>query len=139
MDQNNRVLRVAAKAVIEAEGGILSLHPSKIDLNRNWQMPGGIRDEIDEPISETAIREVREETGIDLSNVPGKVIKVGEWPAVDQGEQVKIVAIFYHFVLPKRPIVTLSHEHDDSVWLDKENFRSYHSNQEVYDLVEDLL
>lgn len=134
-----RVLRVAAKAVIEAENGILILQPSNIDLNRKWHIPGGIRDNIDESISETAVREVLEETGIDLRKMPGTVFKVGESQAVDKGENVKILAVFFHYTLPKRPPVQLSHEHDDCAWIDRSNYKDYTANPEVYQIVEELL
>lgn len=135
---SERVQRVAAKAVIQAEGGILALHPSSIDANRNWHIPGGIRDDINEPIQQTALREVLEETGIDLGAVSGEVIKVGEWPAVDKGEDVKILAVFFLFKLDSRPKVVLSEEHVDFAWLDGKNYKDFPANQEVYEIVERL-
>lgn len=128
--------RVAAKVVIEAEGGILVLHPSAIDLNRNWQIPGGIRDDISESLAMTGVREVREETGITLETPPNQVIKYGEWQAVDKGEKVKILAVFFHVSLDKRPDIVLSEEHDDYMWLDSKNYRQITANPEVYELVE---
>jgi 8-oxo-dGTP pyrophosphatase MutT (NUDIX family) len=133
------VLRVAAKAVIESEQGILIMHPSEIDLNRNWQMPGGIRDDITESILQTAVREVIEETGIDLGGRAGTVFKVGEWRATDKGEKVKILAVFFHFTLAKRPEITLSHEHDDFAWINRSNYKQYQANPEVYEIIEELL
>lgn len=115
------------------------MHPAAIDLNRNWQIPGGIRDDIMEPILMTAIREVTEETGIDLRDVPGSVFKVGEWQAVDNGENVKILAVFFHFILPRRPAVTLSHEHDNFAWVDVTNYEQYPANPEVNEIIEELL
>jgi 8-oxo-dGTP pyrophosphatase MutT (NUDIX family) len=134
-----RVLRVAAKAVIEAEGSILIMHPSEIDINRNWQIPGGIRDNINETINQTAVREVLEETGIDIAGLFGRVFKVGEWPAIDHGKHVKIIAVFFHFKLPKRLAITLSHEHDDLAWVNRLNYKEYKANPEVYEIVEELL
>ncbi len=128
-----------AKAVIEAEDGILILHPSEIDANRNWHIPGGIRDDIQEPIDETARREVREETSIKLDDIKGSVFKTGEWLAVDQGEKVKILAVFFHFILPHRPKITLSSEHDEFTWIDRTSYRDYQANKEVYEIVEELL
>lgn len=137
--QNELVLRVAAKAVIEAKHGILALHPSAIDLNRKWHIPGGIRDDIMEPILQTAVREVKEETGINLRDVSGAVCKIGEWQAIDKGEKVKILAVFYHFKLSERPDIILSHEHDKYIWLDRENYKQYETNPEVSELIEELL
>jgi len=133
------MLRVGAKAVIEAENTILVLHPSEIDLNRKWHIPGGIRDNIEESIDNTAMREVLEETGVDLSNNDGRVFKVGEWLAVDKDTDVKILAIFFHYVLPEKPKITLSHEHDNFAWLDKSNYHSYSVNIEVNEIIEELL
>ncbi len=133
------VQRVAAKAVIVSENGILALHPSAIDLNRKWQVPGGIRDDINESITDTAIREVKEETGIDITSYDTVVVKVGEWKAVDKDEKVKILAVFYLFELPSRPEITLSHEHDDYAWLDKDNYVQYDANPEVLELINTLL
>lgn len=95
MNEQHLAERVAAKVVILSEGGILALHPSEIDANRKWHMPGGIREDIREPIEQTGAREVAEETGIDISGLSGEVIKAGEWPAIDKGEHVRILAVFY--------------------------------------------
>lgn len=133
------VLRVAAKVVIQAEAGILTLHPSDIDLNRKWHIPGGIRDDIDEPLQETAVRELREETGIKLDVDQMRPLKIGEWFAVDQGEKVKILAVFFHVILPSRPEVSLSHEHDQHAWLDKSNYKDHDMNPEVSDIIMELL
>jgi 8-oxo-dGTP pyrophosphatase MutT (NUDIX family) len=138
---SNEILgqRIAAKAVILAEGGILALHPSEIDANRKWHIPGGIRDDIDEPLAMTAVREVLEETKIDIKDVPGRPFKIGEWTAIDKGERVKILAVFYRFVLPVRPDITLSHEHVDYAWLDEHNHKNYDANAEVHEIIEELL
>lgn len=139
MSELNLAQRVATKAVIMAEGGILALHPSEIDANRKWHIPGGIRDDILEPIEQTGVREVAEETGIDLTSHNGKLIKIGEWPAVDKGEKVRILAVFFLYVLDVRPKIKLSSEHVEYAWLDKKNHRDFEANQEVYELVDELL
>ena len=133
------VQRVATKVVIEAEGAILALHPSEVDLNRNWQIPGGIRDDFSETLIETGVREVGEETGLDIGGMAMRVFKYGEWTAVDKGEKVGIVAVFFHVILPKRPDIVLSHEHDDLAWLTKANHKDYQANREVHEIVEELL
>ena len=138
MFSDKLVQRISGKAVIEAEGAILALHPTNIDANRKWHMPGGIRDDINESVLGTAVREVLEETGINLSGVPTDVFKISEWEAVDKEEHVKILAVFFHFVLPKRPPIVLSDEHDKSAWLDLDNYRSFNANKEVYEIIERL-
>lgn len=136
--EEQRVQRVAGKAVIEAEGGILVLQPSQIDLNRKWHLPGGLRDDIAEPILATTAREVAEETGIDLQNVPGKVVTIGEWPAVDQGQKVKILGVFFHFKLEKRPNIVLSEEHDQGMWINRSNYHEIETSPEMVEIVEML-
>ena len=139
MSKNELVQRVAAKAVIMAEDGILALHPSEIDENRKWHIPGGIRDDILEPIEQTGIREVAEETGIDLNGHFGKIVKVGEWSAVDKGERVRILAVFFLYSLDERPNIRISPEHVEYAWLDKANHQKFTANPEVHELIEELL
>ena len=132
--------RYAAKVVIESKGAILALHPSEIDLNRKWQMPGGICDDPEhETLEETGVREVMEETGIDISSHILRRFKQGYWTAVDKGEKVSIVAVFMHLILPERPQVVLSEEHDDFAWLTRTNYRDYEANREVYEIIRELL
>jgi 8-oxo-dGTP pyrophosphatase MutT (NUDIX family) len=95
-----------------------------------------MRDDIEESIIETAYREVREETGIDLSGVSYKVIKIGEWQAIDKGVPVKILGIFFHFVLPQRPQVALSEEHNDFVWVNLSNYQNYDLHPDLKKSVE---
>jgi 8-oxo-dGTP pyrophosphatase MutT (NUDIX family) len=138
IDANVPKQRVAAKAVIEVGGKFLVLHPSAIDANRKWHIPGGIRDDISEPLHTTAVREVMEETGIDLGGLEGKLLRIGEWPAIDKGEQVKILAVFFHFILPTQPNIVLSNEHDAFAWIDAVNHLDYEANVEVHEIVDAL-
>lgn len=135
---NNKVQRVAGKAVIQTSDGILILKPSGIDPNKKWHIPGGIRDDIEEPILATAIREVQEETKIILNNEHNVVLRIGEWSAKDKGEDVKILAIFFHFLLNKIPEIELSAEHDDFAWINKQNLGSYDVNKETIEIVHQL-
>jgi 8-oxo-dGTP pyrophosphatase MutT (NUDIX family) len=131
--------RNSAKAIIRVKGAILVLHPSGIDANRNWHIPGGIQDDPDEKLSDTAIREVQEETMIDLSQVNGDEVKVSQWTAVDRRDKVLITATFFLYDLDKKPKVFLSDEHDDYAWLTKEDAKDYPANKEVYEIAEELL
>lgn len=130
------IQRVAAKAVIESEGAILALQPSSIDSNKKWHNPGGLRDDINEDIINTASREVLEETGINLGGLPYKVIKIGEWQAVDKGVPVKILGIFFHFTLPSRPRVTLSEEHQSYAWINLSNYQTYDLHPDLKEATE---
>lgn len=124
---------------MESRGGILVLHPSEVDLNRKWHIPGGLRDDINEPLIDTGRREVFEETGINLAGYEARTIMHGEWTAVDHGIKIGIVAVFLHVVLLDRPKVILSHEHDDYAWLTPNNHTTYDANLEVHKLVIQLL
>lgn len=130
---------LAAKVVIEYEGQILALHPSEVDKNRRWQMPGGLKDDHLEPLTRTAVREVLEETGIVINDDQLKPFKIGEWTAIDHEQKVAILAVFFHVLLKDEPAISLSDEHDDFVWLNRDNYRDYEANREVYEIVEGLL
>lgn len=59
-----------ANTIIPAASAIVTNHEGKILLHRRsdndlWALPGGSMD-IGESISETAVREVKEETGLDV-------------------------------------------------------------------------
>jgi ADP-ribose pyrophosphatase YjhB (NUDIX family) len=132
------VQRVAAKAVVKAKGAILILHPSSIDPNKKWHIPGGIRDDINESLNETLIRELKEETGIDATGKESKVIKIGEWTARDKDEQAKVLGVFFLIKLSSRPEVVLGKEHDDFVWVNLSNLCDYEVNKDVAEVVEML-
>ena len=132
-------LRVASKAVVESDNQILILQPSKIDQNKKWHIPGGIRDNINEPLKQTAIREVAEETGLNLEGLPTKVVYASEWKAKDKGEEVNIVAIFFHFKLPTRQNVNLSEEHKGYAWINKQNIENYVCTPEVIEILDIVL
>lgn len=114
----------------------MALKPSGIDVNKKWHIPGGIRDDISESLFQTAIREVKEETGIDISNETYKLIKIGEWTAIDKGEPVKILGVFFHLRLTKRPEIKLSNEHSDFVWINLSNYQSFDIHPDLKECVE---
>ncbi len=132
--------RLAGKAVVESEGGILILKPSEIDTNKNWHIPGGIKDEPSESIKDTATRELFEETQIDQRGKDiGDPIYESSWNATDKGEKVTIVASFFHIIIAERPIIVLSDEHVNFAWVNTENIANYSVNNEVRELVSKLL
>lgn len=132
-------LYISAKAVIKYENSILILHPSSIDSNIEWHIPGGRRDNLEESISETAIREVREETGIDISNIDGKVFKVDEWNRTEKGEDIQILAIFFLYHFNTKPSVKLSYEHDNFAWVNLKNLDEYDVTKQVKEIVLEIL
>jgi len=79
----------AAAAVIVREGKILIIKRKFPPNEKKWSIPGGVI-EIGEPVREAAVREVREETGLDV-RIDGIVDVVDN--IIYEGERVK-----YHFV-----------------------------------------
>lgn len=78
-------LVVAASAVVVDDEGRLLLH--RRSDNAQWSIPGGAM-ELGERIAETAIREVREETGleVDISQLVGIYSDPGHVVAYSDGE-----------------------------------------------------
>ncbi|MEV4927904.1 NUDIX hydrolase [Streptomyces roseoverticillatus] len=82
--QANSVVPAASAVVVDDEGRVLVIHKTDNNL---WALPGGGHD-IGESIAETAIREVREETGIDIEieHVTGIYSNPDHVMAYDDGE-----------------------------------------------------
>ena len=78
-----------ATAIIEFPGDmILLIKRDTVPFKGYWALPGG-RSEPDEPVEETIVREVKEETGLDVSIVR----KVGEYH--EQGVQEDVEYDYY--------------------------------------------
>lgn len=81
----NRIVRVSAVAFLNAENELLTVRKKN---SQRFQLPGGKPDAGESPL-ETAIREVREETGIEL---PAAGLRsLGSWlgeAANDDADQV---------------------------------------------------
>ena len=87
---------VAAKAIIRNKNGdVLLLQQSDEAAVSNagqWHMPGGIV-EPHETVQQAVIREVKEETGLDVQVV--KLLDVGEWEADIRGHHFTFVGLFF--------------------------------------------
>ena len=101
-------IEVVGSAVIEnAQGKILLVKSPK--WRNKWTMPGG-HIEPGETIEEAALREVKEETGINV-----RIIKfVHEWTGDHNGEKLKS---FTYVCSTDSDKVTLSDEHGDYAWV----------------------
>ncbi|MET9416102.1 NUDIX domain-containing protein [Streptomyces klenkii] len=80
----NSVVPSASAVVVDDAGRVLIIHKTDNDL---WALPGGGHD-IGESIADTAIREVREETGIDIEieRITGIYTNPHHVMAYDDGE-----------------------------------------------------
>lgn len=84
-------------AVVEHEGRILLIHKADNDL---WALPGGGHDP-GESISETVVREVKEETGYDVEvvGIIGTYTNPRHVMAYDDGEVRQQFSICFHALL----------------------------------------
>ncbi|MDH6705322.1 ADP-ribose pyrophosphatase YjhB (NUDIX family) [Kitasatospora sp. MAA19] len=80
----NSVVPSVTAVVTDTEGQLLLIHKTDNDL---WALPGGGHD-IGESVADTVVREVREETGIDVevASVVGLYTDPGHVMAYDDGE-----------------------------------------------------
>ncbi|WP_437629596.1 NUDIX hydrolase [Sorangium sp. So ce854] len=79
-------------------------------------LPGGRRDPADEHLLDTAIRETREEVGIDLAAHGTLLARLPDLPAVARGRRVGLVISPFVFALRSAPDLTLSHEVAEALW-----------------------
>lgn len=123
MAEENMAQRIACKAIIAKDGKVLVLREaSTYDEGVNvgkYDIPGG-RVEMGEPFREGLLREVREETGLEVTI--GEPIFVGEWFPIIKGVKTQIVAIFF-VCIPEPGVITLSIDHDDYRWVTVEQAR----------------
>jgi 8-oxo-dGTP diphosphatase len=120
-------LRVAAKAVIIDEQGraLILREANTYEEGTNigkWGVPGG-RIEPDEPFYDGLMREVREETGLEIKVV--EPIYVGEWWPEIKGVKNHIVAMFMLCETTSRLEVRLSKDHDRFAWIASDELSDY--------------
>lgn len=115
---------VAVKAVILRERKLLLVQRSANSRNDHhfWEFPGG-RLEFGESPTEAVIREVREETGLHIT----PLFPQSTWSLIKtNGEQlIGITFICKCEGDGEEPAVTLSHEHSDYAWIEREEIVNY--------------
>ncbi|WP_433926216.1 CoA pyrophosphatase [Sorangium cellulosum] len=79
-------------------------------------LPGGRRDAADSSLLDTAIRETREEVGIDLAAHGALLGRLPDLPAVVRGRRVGLVISPFVFALRSTPELTLSDEVAEALW-----------------------
>lgn len=78
--------------------------------------PGGRRDPGDPSLVATAIRETREEVGLDLEAHGALLARLPDTPALMGGERVGIVIAPFVFALRESPALTLNEEVAEALW-----------------------
>lgn len=123
------MIRVIMKAMVVNDKKILILkrHPKQKVAPGKWEMTGG-KLEIDESLEECLIREVKEETNIDIEI--DRILY-----ATDHNTEIlgKVVIIVY-LCNPKNTNVKISHEHSDYNWVKVEDFKKIVFKEIVEDL-----
>jgi len=79
-------------------------------------LPGGRRDPEDENLLATAIRETREEVGIDLAAHGTLLTRLPDVPAVVRGRRIGMIIAPFVFALRATPELTLSDEVAEALW-----------------------
>ncbi|MGK3961886.1 CoA pyrophosphatase [Sorangium sp. So ce118] len=79
-------------------------------------LPGGRRDATDASLLETAIRETREEVGIDLAAHGALLARLPDLPAVVRGRRVGMIITPFVFALRTTPELTLNDEVAEALW-----------------------
>ena len=117
-------LKVAAVAAVvhQARGGaeMLYIHRAE-DPNDPWSghmaFPGGRVEEVDRDSLAAAVRETREEVGLELENSGTLLGRLSDVPAVGRGRPMSLVVEPFVFVVENRPALDPNHEVADVVWV----------------------
>jgi len=121
IDQANRdgITHISTGVAVVRDGKILMVRRVATDfLGGNYELPGGGVDE-GEPITEGAIREVKEETGLTVSKV------VTTFAGFDYSTDRKPHVRQINFIVEVNPgeVILNPKEHDDFIWVNAHNLK----------------
>ena len=119
MENNDRKIGISQKAILFKEDGeLLTIRRSKTAPSGplHWDLPGGDLD-FGEDVKEGIIREIKEETGLEVYN-----LKVIDAISGSDDKNEFWVTICY-IAQPMTSEVKLSYEHDDFHWVTPEEFQ----------------
>lgn len=110
-------LFVGAKGIIEYDGKILLLRESSKYVDGTevgkWDVPGG-RIDPEETLRDGLIREVKEESGLDIE--PGTLLGAFDGFPNIKGEECHVIRLYYHCIAKTNEVV-LSNDHDMHEWV----------------------
>jgi 8-oxo-dGTP pyrophosphatase MutT (NUDIX family) len=115
----------AEAAIFDSEGRLLLIQRSDDEC---WGLVSGYVDSGESP-SETIVREVREEVGLDAS-VDALIDVFGRQASADYGPHGTVGVLYLCSVAPGP--IRLSHETLDAAYRDIETVTSWHKNHETY-------
>lgn len=112
-------MKIAAVIRVWCGNSLLILkRPDKDRNKKGWCLPGGKQDK-DEQISNTAFRELLEETGFSAKALQ----YIGKYES-DIKDKPALVHVFEIFV-DEMPTITISSEHVGFAWVDKADLGNY--------------
>lgn len=123
------IQKIAVKAlVVNHEGKVLLLRKSNDDLRHSgnsgkYNLPGG-KINVGETITDALAREVKEETGLKITNTNLQPFFAGDWRPVVHSEQLQIIGMFF-VCHDWEGEVVLNDEHDAYVWINNKNYLKY--------------
>ena len=134
--QANSVVPSVVAIVHDEHGRLLLIH--KTD-NGKWALPGGGH-EIGESISDTVVREVKEETGYDVrvETITGTYTNPRHVMAYDDGEVRQQFSIAFRATLTCGEAATSS-ESDEVVWVAPEDISQLDMHPSMRQRIEDAL
>jgi 8-oxo-dGTP diphosphatase len=120
---------VGVGAVIVRDGQVLIVKRRYEPLAGHWSLPGGTL-ELGETLEAGVIREMREETGLDVD--VGPVIEVFDRIMFDEGQRVR-----YHFVLvdylcwPAGGQLSAGSDVDEAIFVDPDSLARYNLTEKA--------
>ena len=141
---NNKKMIEVVAAVIVKDNMILATQRGYGEFKGKWEFPGG-KVEFNENLENALIREIKEETGIELSfNEKNSMKSFGKQEHLGGPNDDIVVSDTEYFIieLETKPEIKLSREHSRYKWFDKESIKEkqgkcipdvFHYIQKYYD------
>jgi 8-oxo-dGTP diphosphatase len=127
-------LFVGAKSLVVYNGKVLVIREAEYDEGTNigkWDVPGG-RIEVEEPILIGLTREVKEESGLEIT--PGEVLGVFETFPTIKSEPCHIIRVYYRGESHSDQVV-LGTDHDTYEWIDPKNYTPREFVSDIEELI----
>jgi len=130
MRDDNEIFQVGQKAFIEKDGEVLVLN----DPTEGLDYPGGRLQFGEMDLVEALKREVREETSLEIEVMEPFFTSIYEFPAGHNlaGKKVFLVCYKCKYISGD---VTISNEHDNFRWVNKENYHEVDDQSSFFDML----
>lgn len=129
-------LFVGTKGVVHHEGKVLVLRESSQYLDGSgvgkWDMPGG-RINSEEAVRDGLVREIKEESGLDVE--PGEILGIFDGYPVIRGEKCHVVRVYFACA-SKTKEVMLSQDHDAFDWIEPHSLEGKEFLNDIAEMLE---